>query len=76
MAKRHPGVILKFGGHATAAGCTVAEEHFETFEQAFAQVAQEWLDAATLTRRLETDGPWRPNYFCRAELVDQLQLQV
>ncbi len=75
VAKRHPGVILKFGGHAMAAGCTVAEEHFETFEQAFAQVAQEWLDAATLTRRLETDGPLAPEY-CRAELVDQLQLEV
>ncbi|MBS0292848.1 MAG: single-stranded-DNA-specific exonuclease RecJ [Proteobacteria bacterium] len=75
VAKRHPGVILKFGGHAMAAGCTVAEEHFETFEQAFAQVAREWLDAATLTRRLETDGPLAPEY-CRAELVDQLQREV
>ncbi|WP_367065824.1 single-stranded-DNA-specific exonuclease RecJ [Oryzisolibacter sp. LB2S] len=75
VAKRHPGVILKFGGHAMAAGCTVAEEHFETFEQAFAQVASEWLDAATLTRRLETDGPLAPEY-CRAELVDQLQREV
>ncbi|MDE2416024.1 MAG: single-stranded-DNA-specific exonuclease RecJ [Comamonadaceae bacterium] len=75
VAKRHPGVILKFGGHAMAAGCTVAEAHFETFEQAFAQVAQEWLDAATLTRRLETDGPLAPEY-CRAELVDQLQREV
>ena len=75
VAKRHPGVILKFGGHAMAAGCTVAEEHFETFEQAFAQVAQEWLDAATLTRRLETDGPLAPEY-CRADLVDTLHREV
>lgn len=75
VAKRHPGVILKFGGHAMAAGCTVAEEHFDTFEQAFAQVAQEWLDAATLTRRLETDGPLAPEY-CRAELVDTLHREV
>ncbi|MBS0392164.1 MAG: single-stranded-DNA-specific exonuclease RecJ [Proteobacteria bacterium] len=75
VAKRHPGVILKFGGHAMAAGCTVAEEHFETFESAFAQVAREWLDAATLTRRLETDGPLAPEY-CRAELVDALQREV
>ena len=36
----------------------MAEESFDVFEQAFAQVAQEWLDAATLTRRIETDGPW------------------
>ncbi|QPN32440.1 single-stranded-DNA-specific exonuclease RecJ [Diaphorobacter sp. JS3051] len=75
VAKRHPGVILKFGGHAMAAGCTVAEEHFDLFEQAFAQVAQEWLDAATLTRRLETDGPLAPEY-CRAELVDTLHREV
>ena len=75
VAKRHPGVILKFGGHAMAAGCTVAEEHYGTFEQAFAQVAQEWLDAATLTRRLETDGPLAPEY-CRAELVDTLHREV
>src|SRR5690606_4057011 len=75
VAKRHPEVILKFGGHAMAAGCTVAAEHFPTFEQAFAQVAQEWLDAATLTRRLETDGPLAPEWR-RAELVDVLAREV
>ena len=71
VAKRHPGVLLRFGGHAMAAGCTVAEEHFETFEQALSEVAQEWLDAATLLRRLHTDGPLAPEYR-RAELVDTL----
>lgn len=75
VAKRHPGVILKFGGHAMAAGCTVAEESFDVFEQAFAQVAQEWLDAATLTRKIETDGPLAPEY-CRADIVDTLHREV
>ena len=75
VAKRHPGVILKFGGHAMAAGCTVAEEALEVFEQALAQVAQEWLDAATLTRRIETDGPLAPEY-CRADIVDTLHREV
>ncbi|GAB2732723.1 single-stranded-DNA-specific exonuclease RecJ [Melaminivora jejuensis] len=75
VAKRHPGVILKFGGHAMAAGCTVAEEHFETFERAFAEVAREWLDAATLTRRLETDGPLAPEWR-RPDLVDALAREV
>jgi single-stranded-DNA-specific exonuclease len=51
VSKRHPGVLLRFGGHAMAAGCTVPEDQFEVFEQALAQVAREWLDAATLTRR-------------------------
>jgi len=75
VAKRHPGVVLKFGGHAMAAGCTVAEEAFTVFEQALAQVAQEWLDASTLTRRIETDGPLAPEY-CRAEIVDTLHREV
>jgi len=75
VAKRHPGVLLRFGGHAMAAGCTVHEDHFEEFEQGLQQVALEWLDAATLTRRLETDGPLAPEYR-RAELVDVLHREV
>src|SRR5206468_8637828 len=75
VAKRHPGVLLRFGGHAMAAGCTVAEEHLDLFEQALAQVAQEWLDTATLLRRLHTDGPLAPEYR-RADLVDTLHGEV
>jgi len=75
VAKRHPGVLLRFGGHAMAAGCTIAEEHFETFEQGLAQVAQEWLSAATLLRRLDTDGPLKPEYR-RVDLVDALHHEV
>lgn len=75
VAKRHPGVLLRFGGHAMAAGCTVAEENFDVFEQALAQVAQEWLDAATLLRSLHTDGPLAPEYR-RPDLVDTLHREV
>jgi single-stranded-DNA-specific exonuclease len=75
VAKRYPGVILRFGGHAMAAGCTVAEEFFDDFENGLNEVAQEWLDAATLTRRLETDGPLNPEYR-RVELVDALHKEV
>ncbi len=75
VAKRHPGVLLRFGGHAMAAGCTIAEEHFERFEQGLAEVALEWLDAATLTRRLVTDGPLAPEYR-RVDLVDTLHKEV
>ena len=75
VAKRHPGVLLRFGGHAMAAGCTIAEEHLDTFEQALGQVAQEWLDAATLLRRLHTDGPLAPEYR-RPDLVDTLHHAV
>ncbi|MET3497869.1 single-stranded-DNA-specific exonuclease RecJ [Variovorax boronicumulans] len=75
VAKRHPGVLLRFGGHAMAAGCTVAREHFKTFEEALAQVAGEWLAAAALTRQIETDGPIAREYM-RIDLVDTLHREV
>ena len=75
VAKRHPGVLLRFGGHAMAAGCTLEEDNLATFEEALQQVAQEWLDAATLQRRLETDGPLLPEYR-RPELADTLAREV
>jgi single-stranded-DNA-specific exonuclease len=75
VAKRHPGVLLRFGGHAMAAGCTIDEEQLETFEAALQQVAHEWLDAATLQRRMEADGPLDTKYR-RADLVDTLHQEV
>ncbi len=75
VAKRHPGVLLRFGGHAMAAGCTINEENFETFESALQQVAHEWLDAATLTRRMDTDGPLAAEYR-RTDMVDTLHKEV
>jgi single-stranded-DNA-specific exonuclease len=75
VAKRHPGVLLRFGGHAMAAGCTIASAHFDIFRIALEEVASQWLDAATLTRRLETDGPLKPEYR-RVDMVDTLQSQV
>jgi single-stranded-DNA-specific exonuclease len=63
ISKRHPGLLRRFGGHAMAAGATLAEGDFPTFEQAFAQVAHEGLDAALLARRLVTDGPLDGQWF-------------
>ena len=75
VAKRHPGVLLRFGGHAMAAGCTIEEEHLETFEAALQLVAHEWLDAATLERRMEADGALDKQYR-RIDLVDTLHQEV
>jgi single-stranded-DNA-specific exonuclease len=75
VAKRHPEVLVKFGGHAMAAGCTLAEPHFATFEAAFAQVAQEWLQPDQLSRTVLSDGPLAPELFT-AETVMQLDAQV
>ncbi|WP_374562398.1 single-stranded-DNA-specific exonuclease RecJ [Ideonella sp.] len=75
VSKRHPGVLKKFGGHAMAAGCTLAEEDFETFDAALQAVAQEWLQPAALARTLATDGPLSLEYF-NAETVAKLDAQV
>jgi single-stranded-DNA-specific exonuclease len=75
VAKRHPGVLLRFGGHAMAAGCTVPLDQLAVFRQALEQVAREWLDASTLTRELQTDGPL-PAQYRRADVVETLQQQV
>jgi single-stranded-DNA-specific exonuclease len=75
VAKRHPGVLLRFGGHAMAAGCTILAERFEEFEAALSQVATEWLDDEALTRTIATDGPVDPNYL-RVDLIDMLDREV
>ncbi|MBC7955869.1 MAG: single-stranded-DNA-specific exonuclease RecJ [Cytophagales bacterium] len=75
VSKRHPGVLKKFGGHAMAAGCTVAEEDFNTFDTALQKVASEWLDSATLSRTLMSDGPLPAEYF-NLETVRSLDAQV
>ena len=66
VAKRHPELLRRFGGHAMAAGCTLAADGFERFALAFDQVAREWLDADTLTRTLSTDGTLEPQWFAPA----------
>jgi single-stranded-DNA-specific exonuclease len=56
VSKRHPALINKFGGHAAAAGLSIAEANFENFVAAFEQVASELLSASDLAQRIETDG--------------------
>jgi single-stranded-DNA-specific exonuclease len=75
LSKRHPGVLIKFGGHAMAAGCTVDADQIDTFEAAFAQIATEQLSKAQLARRVLTDGPLDAQYR-RADVVDMLHEQV
>ena len=63
VAKREPGLLARFGGHAMAAGCTLEGDDTERFGAALSRVAAEWLDAATLTRTLRTDGPLALQWF-------------
>ncbi|KAA0876504.1 single-stranded-DNA-specific exonuclease RecJ [Nitrincola tapanii] len=56
IAARHPGLIRKFGGHAMAAGLSLARADLSAFEQAFDAEVRRQLDASALQRRLLTDG--------------------
>jgi len=60
VSKREPGLLSRFGGHAMAAGLTIAEADLPRFSAAFELVAREWLTAAHLQRVLETDGSLPP----------------
>jgi single-stranded-DNA-specific exonuclease len=63
VSKRAPGLLLRFGGHAMAAGLTMRETDLKRFRELFAQVADELLAAADRTRTLETDGGLEAAYF-------------
>ncbi len=54
--KRHPGLILKFGGHAMAAGLSIPTGRHAEFGQAFEAVVRELIDPADLDGMIETDG--------------------
>ncbi len=82
VAKREPGLLLRFGGHAMAAGCTLAGDEADPsdaavrrFGAALQRVAEEWLDRATLTRTLRTDGPLAVEWF-NPQTVAVLDAQV
>ncbi len=75
VVKLHPGLLLRFGGHAMAAGCTLLEDDLATFEAALQHIAAQWLDAATLAQSLETDGPLAPAHL-RPDVAIELQDQV
>lgn len=61
VTKRAPGVVRRFGGHAFAAGLTLAEQRLDEFAQCFEAVARELLSPAALRRVLETDGSLGPD---------------
>jgi len=75
IAKRHPGLLLRFGGHAAAAGVTLREADLARFEQAFEEVAQTLLSPADLTRTLETDGALETGHMS-LESARLLQAQI
>jgi single-stranded-DNA-specific exonuclease len=52
----HPGLIVRFGGHAMAAGLSLRESGLPRFTEAFDAVCRAQLDEAALEKVLESDG--------------------
>ena len=75
VVKMHPGLLLRFGGHAMAAGCTLLEDDLATFEAALQHIAEQWLSPATLAQSLETDGGLEAPYL-RPDIVHALHKEV
>jgi len=53
----YPGMMIKFGGHAMAAGLSLEEAQFDAFQQRFGELVTEWLDPALLQGEVVSDGP-------------------
>ena len=75
IAKRHPGLIVQFGGHAMAAGLTLKADGFEVFSEAFEAVAKDWLTQTQLERLVETDGSLDDDCFS-LDFIHLLDAQV
>lgn len=57
LTKQYPELILKFGGHAMAAGLTIRESDFSLFQQAFDDLVDQLLPMEARSQSLAIDGP-------------------
>ncbi|WPC73676.1 single-stranded-DNA-specific exonuclease RecJ [Vibrio porteresiae] len=61
--KQHPGIIMKFGGHAMAAGLTIPEREFDRFARLFDEAVHQELDDSQLKGVILSDGELLPEQF-------------
>src|SRR5690606_31972914 len=71
----YPGIILKFGGHAMAAGLTLAESAYPQFVDGFDAAVRELSGADSFEPIIDTDGSLEPD-FATIEVAGLLQQQV
>lgn len=63
VSSQNPGMIIKFGGHAMAAGLSLKKSDFKRFEAAFNTVVEQTLDKSALQGVIESDGELSGNDF-------------
>ena len=72
VAAHHPELLRKFGGHAMAAGMSLAREDFDAFQQAFDQEVRRQLQPEDLQPLLFSDGQLSPEEL-NLDLAHQLR---
>ncbi|MCB1730113.1 MAG: single-stranded-DNA-specific exonuclease RecJ [Halieaceae bacterium] len=72
VACRHPGLISKFGGHAMAAGLSLARADYERFAEAFVAEVERHAEDVQLQAVIESDGELVESDFA-LELAEQLR---
>ncbi|HUH87259.1 MAG TPA: single-stranded-DNA-specific exonuclease RecJ [Pusillimonas sp.] len=75
VSKQHPGAILKFGGHAMAAGLTLREDAYTAFLQSFDQAVRQLAGRDSFDPIIETDGSLETGY-ANAQVAGMLNEQV
>lgn len=75
VSKQHPGIILKFGGHAMAAGLTLREDAYEQFLQGFDDAVIQLTGRSSFEPVIETDGSLETGY-ANAQVAGMLSEQV
>jgi single-stranded-DNA-specific exonuclease len=75
VAKRSPGLVVRFGGHAMAAGLTILETNYQSFSHAFEETVEELLPAEARLRTVETDGALEGTH-CTLEVARMLEGEI
>ncbi|CAK0739150.1 Single-stranded-DNA-specific exonuclease RecJ [Gammaproteobacteria bacterium] len=72
IATKYPSMILRFGGHAAAAGLTIEKNNLDLFSKEFDIEARRKLTAEDLQEEILSDGPLEPEDFALS-LVEQIK---
>ncbi|MGQ0653565.1 MAG: single-stranded-DNA-specific exonuclease RecJ [Betaproteobacteria bacterium] len=72
VSKRAPGAIVRFGGHAQAAGLSIPQAEYARFADTFERTLDELLPPEARTRTIETDGSLQAEHYSLylAQLLD------
>ncbi|WGE63736.1 single-stranded-DNA-specific exonuclease RecJ [Actinobacillus equuli subsp. haemolyticus] len=68
----YPDLIIKFGGHAMAAGLTIHQENFLRFQKIFDEIINEIIEPEQLQGVIYTDGELAPSEL-NIEIAELLQ---